>query len=461
MADGGTEDTRIEAASDSILGGTAVDARAAIRKKRDGGRHSAEEIYALTAGFTRGRIPDYQIAAWLMAVYFRGLDAEETLSLTQAMLHSGEVITFPGLPGPTVDKHSTGGVGDKISIALAPIVAACGAYVPMISGRGLGHTGGTLDKLESIPGFRTQLAAEEFRKLVRDFGLAFGGQTSSLAPADGRLYALRDVTATIECIPLIVSSILSKKFSSGTRRVVFDVKTGRGAFMRDRARARELAGTLLEVTRGLGHDGTALLTNMDQPLGEAVGNSLEMVEAIDILHGGGPGDSRALTMLLAGEMLALAGLAPTAAEGEKTARLAVVGGKAYKKFLEIVEAQGGQPRYVDDPKQLPRAPKVHEVRSRRAGYVVAVDAFEVGEIVVHLGGGRLSKEDRVDPTVGVMLLHKVGDRVDAGEVLARVHARDAAQEAIQSLAAAFRIDDAAPEVSPLVLERIDAPRATV
>jgi len=453
VADGTTDETR-ETDTESILGGTAVDARAAIRKKRDGGKHSADEITALTSGFTRGRVPDYQIAAWLMAVYFRGLDAEETLALTQAMLHSGEVITLPGLPGPTVDKHSTGGVGDKISLALAPIVAACGGFVPMISGRGLGHTGGTLDKLESIPGFRTQLATEEFRKLVRLQGLAFGGQTASLAPADGRLYALRDVTATIECIPLIVSSILSKKFASGTRRVVFDVKTGRGAFMRDRERARALAHTLLDVTRGLGFEGVALLTDMDQPLGNAVGNALEVVEAIDILHGGGPEDAKALTLALAGEMLALAGLAPTAEEGAKEARMAVVGGKAYKKFLEIVEAQGGEPRYVDDPKQLPRAAKVHPVPSPRAGVVAVLDAFQVGEVVVHLGGGRLRKEDRVDPAVGVTLLKKVGDRVEAGEPLARVHAQDAAQEAIQSLVAAYRIEDEAPARGPLVLERV-------
>jgi pyrimidine-nucleoside phosphorylase len=453
VADGISDETR-ETEIDGVLGGTAVDARAAIRKKRDGGRHTAEEITALTAGFTRGRVPDYQIAAWLMAVYFRGLDADETLALTQAMLHSGEIVTLPGLPGPTVDKHSTGGVGDKISLALAPIVAACGGYVPMISGRGLGHTGGTLDKLESIPGFRTQLSTDEFRKLVRDRGLAFGGQTSSIAPADGRLYALRDVTATIECIPLIVSSILSKKFASGTKRVVFDVKTGRGAFMRDRERARALAANLLEVTRGLGFEGTALLTDMDQPLGYAVGNALEVAEAIDVLHGGGPEDTKALTMALAGEMLALAGIAPSPAEGEKEARLAVVGGKAYKKFLEIVEAQGGEPRYVDDPKQLPRAPKVHPVPSPRAGVVAALDAFQVGEVVVHLGGGRLRKDDRVDPAVGVTLIRKVGDRVEAGEPLARVHAQDAAQEAIQSLVAAYRIEDEAPARGPLVLERI-------
>jgi pyrimidine-nucleoside phosphorylase len=457
------EQTNEERADDlgSALGGPVVDARAAIRKKRDGGTHGADEILALTAGFTRGRIPDYQIAAWLMAVYFRGLDAEETLALTQAMLHSGELISLPGLSGPTVDKHSTGGVGDKISLALAPIVAACGAFVPMISGRGLGHTGGTLDKLEAIPGMRVQLGTDEFRKLVRAHGLAFGSQTSDIAPADRLLYALRDVTATVECIPLIVSSILSKKFASGTKRVVFDVKAGRGAFMRDVSKARELAGQLLEVTRGLGFEGTALITNMDQPLGRNIGNALEVSEAVDVLHGGGPEDVRELTYKLAGEMLALAGLSASPEEGEKWAKMVVSGGKAFAKFQEVVEAQGGDPRYVIDPTQLPKSPRVHAIESPREGYVTALDAFEVGEIVVHLGGGRLKKDDKVDPSVGIVLLKKVGDRVEAGEPLATIHAKDAAQEAIHALERAYRIGDEPPKRAPLLLERLQAPPAAV
>jgi len=443
------------------LGGTEIDARAAIRKKRDGGKHGADEILALTAGFTRGKIPDYQVAAWLMAVFFQGLDQEETLALTEAMLHSGEVISLPGLSGPTVDKHSTGGVGDKISLALAPIVAACGGFVPMISGRGLGHTGGTLDKLESIPGVRVQLGAEEFRKLVRAHGLAFGSQTSDIAPADRLLYALRDVTSTVECIPLIVSSILSKKFASGTKRVVFDVKTGRGAFMREIERARELASQLLSVTRGLGFEGTALITNMDQPLGRAVGNALEVAEAVDVLHGGGPEDTRALTLKLAGEMLALAGLSASPEQGEMAAKAAVQGGKAFAKFQEIIEAQGGSPRYIGDTTQLPKAPRVHGIESPREGYVTALDAFEIGEIVVHLGGGRLRKDDKVDPSVGIMLLKKVGDRVAQGEPLATIHAKDAAQVAIQALSEAYTIGDEPPRQRPLVLERVQAPAAAV
>jgi len=445
----------------STLGGPVVDARAAIRKKRDGGKHSADEILALTAGFTRGRIPDYQIAAWLMAVYFQGLDADETLALTQAMLHSGELITLPGLSGPTVDKHSTGGVGDKVSLALAPIVAACGAFVPMISGRGLGHTGGTLDKLESIPGMRVQLPSDEFRKLVRAHGLAFGSQTSDIAPADRLLYALRDVTATVECIPLIVSSILSKKFASGTKRVVFDVKAGRGAFMRSPERARELARQLLEVTRGLGFEATALITNMEQPLGRNVGNALEVAEAIDVLHGGGPDDTRELTLRLAGEMLVLAGLADSVPDGEHKARIAVTAGKAFAKFMEIVEAQGGSPRYLGDPSQLPKTERSHGIVAPRDGYVTSLDAFEVGEIVVHLGGGRLRKDEKVDPAVGIVLLKKVGDRVAAGEPLATIHARDAAQEAIQALTGAYHIGDQPPARASLVLERMQAPSAAV
>jgi pyrimidine-nucleoside phosphorylase len=433
-----------------------VDARAAIRHKREGGRHTPEELSELAAAYARGDVPDYQMAAWLMAVFFRGLDRDETMALTRAMLHSGTVIEFEDLPGPTVDKHSTGGVGDKISLPLAPMVAACGAYVPMLSGRGLGHTGGTLDKLESIPGFRTRLSIEEFKRQVRRSGLAFGGQTEELAPADGRLYALRDVTATVECVPLIVSSILSKKFASGTRRVVFDVKTGGGAFMKDREHAAELAGALLEVTRALGFEAVALLTSMGQPLGHAVGNALEVVESIEVLRGGGPPDVRQLTLRLAGEMLALAGLVPSTAEGEVQARAAVADGRALAKLREVVEAQGGDPRVVDDPGRLPRARRVVEVRSPRAGYVSALDAYRVGETVVGLGGGRLRKEDGIDPGVGVVLCKKIGDSVAAGEPLARIHARDSTGAAMSALLASFRIEDRAPEPLPLVLERIPA-----
>jgi pyrimidine-nucleoside phosphorylase len=433
-----------------------VDARTAIRRKRDGGRHTPEEVQALADAYARGEVTDYQMAAWLMAVYFRGLDRDETMALTRTMLHSGTVIEFTDLPGPTVDKHSTGGVGDKISLPLAPIVAACGACVPMLSGRGLGHTGGTLDKLESIPGLRTRLGIDEFKRQVREHGLAFGGQTEELAPADGRLYALRDVTATVECVPLIVSSILSKKFASGTRRVVFDVKTGAGAFMREPERAHVLAQALLEVTRALGYEGVALVTDMDQPLGAACGNALEVAESIAVLRGGGPADVRELTFRLAGEMLALAGAAGSVAAGEAAARAAVADGRALRKFREVVAAQGGDPRAVDDPGRLPRAPRVVEVASPRDGHVAAVDAYQVGETIVRLGGGRLRKEDDVDPAVGVVLLKKTGDRVAAGEILALVHARDAAEGARAAVLAAYRIAAAPAAPGPLVRERIPA-----
>jgi pyrimidine-nucleoside phosphorylase/thymidine phosphorylase len=435
-----------------------VDARTAIRHKRDGGRHTPEEVQALADAYAKGEVPDYQMAAWLMAVFYQGLDRDETMALTRAMLHSGTVIEFEDLPGPTVDKHSTGGVGDKISLPLAPIVAACGAYVPMLSGRGLGHTGGTLDKLESIPGFRTRLSIDEFKRQVRALGLAFGGQTADLAPADGKLYALRDVTATVECVPLIVSSILSKKFASGTRRVVFDVKTGRGAFMRRHERAHELGRALLEVTGALGFEGVALVTDMDQPLGRAAGNALEVVESIEVLRGGGPEDVRALTLRLAGEMLALAGLAPSVAAGEALAGGALADGRALAKFRAVVEAQGGDPRAIDDPGRLPRAPRVVDVPAPRAGHVAVLDAYAVGEIVVRLGGGRLRKEDGVDPGVGVELLKKVGDRVEAGEPLARIHARDSAEAASSDLVESYRIEDRPTRPGPLVLERIPPAR---
>jgi pyrimidine-nucleoside phosphorylase len=425
-----------------------------LRIKRDGGRHSPDDLEAFLEDYTNDHIPDYQMAAWLMAVYLRGLDKVETLALTRVMLNSGRVLDLSSLPGPTVDKHSTGGVGDKISLPLAPIVAACGAYVPMISGRGLGHTGGTLDKLESIPGFNTRLEPERFIAQVTELGMAFGGQTADLAPADGRLYALRDVTATVECIPLIVSSILSKKFASGTARVVFDVKTGSGAFMREKERARELALALLEVTSAMGRSASALITNMDQPLGEAIGNALEVGESIDILKGEGPADVRELTLRLAGEMLHLAGLAASVEEGEKQAARAVADGTALERFRRVIEVQGGDPRVITDPDRLPRAPQHLEVPAARDGFVCSVDAFAIGEAIVDLGGGRRQKEDDIDPAVGVMIAKRVGDRVKAGEPLARVHARTGDDGACFEVSRAFEICDSPPTAAPLVWERL-------
>ncbi len=430
------------------------DARAFIRTKRDGARHAPGAVRDFVRAFTAGAVPDYQVAAWLMAVFFRSLEDEETFELTDAMLHSGEVIAFTDLPAPTVDKHSTGGVGDKISLPLAPLVAACGACVPMISGRGLGHTGATLDKLESIPGFDPKLPVADFTRLVRTLGFAFGGQTAQLAPADGKLYALRDVTATVECIPLIIASILSKKFASGTEAVVFDVKTGRGAFMRERADALMLAQGLIAVSKRMGKRATALITNMDQPLGCAIGNALEVQESIDVLKGSGPADVRELTLALAGEMLVLAGLAPNVAEARASAERALQSGAALAKFRAIVEAQGGDPATIDDPSRLPRAPHVEPVLAGAGGFVAAIDSYALGELVVHLGGGRVRKEDVIDPAVGIVLARKVGDRVDAGQPLAFVHTRDGAADARAALAGAYRIEPKAPVAPSLVLERL-------
>ena len=434
---------------------SSFDARSFIREKRDGARHAPGAVRAFVAAFTADGVPDYQVAAWLMAVFFRGLDPEETFELTDAMLRSGEVIRFEGLPAPTVDKHSTGGVGDKISLPLAPLVAACGACVPMISGRGLGHTGGALDKLESIPGFDPKLEVAAFKRLVRELGLAFGGQTAQLAPADGKLYALRDVTATVECVPLIIASILSKKYASGTDAVVFDVKTGRGAFMRERSDARKLAEGLIAVSKRMGKRAAALITNMDQPLGFAIGNALEVVESIDILMGRGPADVRELTLALASEMLVLARVAPDVAAARARAEQALASGAALEKFRAIVAAQGGDVQAIDQPSRLPRAPQVVPVPAPRAGFVHGIDAYALGELVVHLGGGRTRKEDVIDPAVGVVLAKKTGDPVAAGEPLAHLHVRDStATDALRTLAAAYRIEAGAPTATQLVLERL-------
>jgi len=427
------------------------DARQFIRDQRDGVRHAPGAVRDFVAAFTRGDIPEYQVTAWLMACFFRPPSEEETFELTDAMLHSGEVIRFEGLPAPTVDKHSTGGVGDKISLPLAPIVAACGACVPMISGRGLGHTGGTLDKLESIPGFSPFLGVADFKRLVASHGMAFGAQTAELAPADGKLYALRDVTATVECIPLIIASILSKKYASGTEAVVFDVKTGRGAFMRERADARKLAEGLIGVSKQLGKRATALITNMDQPLGIAVGNALEVIESIDVLAGGGPPDVRELTLALAADMLVLAGVEREVTAARVRAEHALKSGAARAKFRAIVEAQGGDPGVVDQPSKLRLAPELN-VPAPRGGHVHAIDAYAIGELLVRMGGGRARKEDTIDPSVGMRLVKKVGDRVTAGEPIAVIHGGDAAAAA--SLASAYRIEDGAPAAAPLVIERL-------
>lgn len=427
-----------------------------IKRKRDGLRLSAAEIEHLVIGIARGYVEDYQASALLMAVYFRGLDDEELAAWTLAMRDSGRTLDWSREGVVRVDKHSTGGVGDKISIPLAPIVAACGVGVPMISGRGLGHTGGTLDKLEAIPGFRTQLTTEEIVAGVAEIGVAMGGQTADLAPADRMLYALRDVTGTVESIPLITSSILAKKLAEGLDGLVMDVKVGRGAFMKTIDGARELARRIVSTAKLAGTPTVALLTRMDDPLGEACGNANEIRESIDVLRGGGPADVAELTLRLAAEMLVLGGAAPGIEEGRLRARSAIESGAALDRFRTLVERQGGDPRVVDDPSRLPAAPGRTEIAVEEDGYLTHVDAERVGLAVVALGGGRVKMTDAVDPGVGVVVRRKSGARVRRGDVVFEVTYRDEGRlaEARRHLREALGVGPAPPPVPPLVLERL-------
>jgi pyrimidine-nucleoside phosphorylase len=427
-----------------------------IARKRDGGALTDAEIRAVIAGATNGTIPEYQIAALLMAIVWRGLDARELVTWAEAMIASGDRMDLGSIPGRKVDKHSTGGVGDKISLCLAPLVAACGVPVPMMSGRGLGHTGGTLDKLEAIPGFRTALPPARFKRVLERAGLVLAGQSARLVPADRLLYALRDATATVESIPLIASSILSKKVAEGADALVMDVKVGRGAFLPSRARARSLARTLVTLGRRLGLEVRALLTAMDEPLGLEIGNANELAEAIAVLRGEGPADVRALTLRLGAEMLLLGRAAKT--RGEATARLerALASGDGLERLALCVHLHGGDARVIDDPTRLPRAPRVHVVRAPRAGVVTVVDAGALGRSATLLGAGRLRKEDRVDPGVGLTLHAKQGARVGRGDALCTVRYADGARLAATraALEGAFRLGARAPAASPLVLETI-------
>jgi thymidine phosphorylase len=416
-----------------------------IKAKRDGRPLPADEIRALVDGYMRGEVADYQMAAFCMAVFFRGMSDAETAALTDAMLRSGDVLDLSDLPGVKVDKHSTGGVGDKVSIALAPIAAACGVVVPMISGRGLGHTGGTLDKLEAIPGFRVRLPVERFREVLAETGACLIGQTDRLAPADRRLYALRDVTATVESIPLIASSIMSKKLAEGIDGLVLDVKVGSGAFMKRLEDGERLARALAAIGRGMGKRVVALLTGMDQPLGRAVGNALEVAESVEVLAGGGPADVVELTLALAREMLDAAGLSDVDPAG------ALRDGRAMDTWRAMLRAQGGDP---DAP--LPEAAEVEVVRSTVDGYVSTVDALAIGVAAWRAGAGRARKEDPVSAAAGVLLHRKPGDPVRAGDPLYELRAdepgrlaaaRDAAAEAVT-------VAPSAPAEVPLVLERI-------
>jgi pyrimidine-nucleoside phosphorylase/thymidine phosphorylase len=429
-----------------------------IHRKRDGHAIPPEAIAALIRGFTAGEIPDYQMAAFCMAVFFRGMDDAEVGALTRAMLESGDVLDLSGIPGRKVDKHSTGGVGDKISLPLAPLVAACGVRVPMVSGRGLGHTGGTLDKLEAIPGFRVDLPVERFRAQVAELGCCLIGQTARIAPADKRLYALRDVTATVESIPLIAGSIMSKKLAEGIDGLVLDVKVGGGAFMKTLEDARLLARTLGGIGRTMGKRVTALLTDMSQPLGRAVGNALEVEESIEILRGRGPADVRALTVELGAEMLLLGGVAATLGEGRAAIAAAIADGRGLARFRQIVEAQGGDPRAVDDPSRLPRSARLQDVPSPAAGVVEAIDAEAVGLAAMALGAGRARVEDRIDPAAGIVVHKRLGDTVERGEPLCTLHGGTGGEppERVATRAgAAWRIGRGPAVIPTLLIERME------
>jgi pyrimidine-nucleoside phosphorylase len=431
-----------------------LDPREFIRTKRDGRVHSAASIAAFVAGHLRGEIPDYQVSAWLMAAYLNGLDVRETEALTEALLRSGRTFDWSDLGRPSADKHSTGGVGDKISLILAPLVAACGVLVPMVSGRGLGHTGGTLDKLESIPGFRTRLEPDAMRSQLDRIGVVMVGQGPDLAPADGLMYALRDVTSTVEREYFIVPSIVSKKVAEGAGALAYDVKCGSGAFMKTREDAMRLARRLISVTRALGRKAGARVTDMSQPLGEAVGNALEVAESIAVLKGGGPADVRELTLELSALMLSLSGAA-SAAEAPARARQALDSGAAWERFVELVRAQGGDPASVERAGGLPAAPVRKPVAAAVSGVLEAVDSFALGELGVAIGGGRRAKEDPVDPRVGILVKRRVGERVDAGDVLAELHLAKDDPAAVERARACFRVSDGPVATLPLILERID------
>jgi len=427
-----------------------------IARKRDGAALSREEIDAFVRGAIDGSWADYQLSALLMAIFLRGMTPEETAALTDAMMRSGVVADLSAVRMPKADKHSTGGVGDKVSIHLAPMVAACGVAVPMISGRGLGHTGGTVDKLESIPGFRMGLTIAEYSAQVSRIGLSLICQTSELAPADGKLYALRDVTATVECIPLICASILSKKLAEGIDVLVLDVKHGSGAFMKEKTRARELAVALTSVAKAMGKPARAVMTAMDEPLGHAVGNALEVAESIGCLRGSGARDLMEVTYALGAQMLVLSGAAGDVAAARARLEGAVASGTALAKFRELLEAQGGDARVVDDPSRLPQARTRSPLPSPRSGFVARVDAMGVALAALRLGAGRARAEDRVDHAVGISGLVKVGDRVSAGDPLCVVHSNDegAHADAVGMLGAAVVIGDAPVTPAPLVGEVI-------
>jgi pyrimidine-nucleoside phosphorylase len=427
-----------------------------IRKKRDGAILSTAEINWLVDQYTRELIPDYQMSAWLMAVYWRGMNARETSDLTLAMAHSGEELHVRDTISPVVDKHSTGGVGDKVTLAVAPLVAACGVAVGKMTGRGLGHTGGTVDKLESITGFRSALSREEFMRILTQHHIVLSGQSSDLAPADGKMYALRDVTGTIESIPLIAASIMSKKLAIGASHLLLDVKVGSGAFMKDFERARELARTMVDIGRLAGLHTVAAITSMDQPLGRAIGNALEMAEAISILRGRGPADVSELCHHEASELLVMTGTVDTMSEAETRVERAILTGAAVAKLAEVIEAQDGDPHQVERPELLPKAPVRTMLLAPRSGYIASIEAEQIGLASMRLGAGRFKKGDKVDHRTGFILQAKLGDFRQAGEPLVEIHARsDSEAASVQdALLACYTWSDAPVIAGPLVYDTI-------
>ena len=429
-----------------------------IIKKREKGELTQEEINFFVQGFVKGDIPDYQVSAWAMAILLNGMTARETTDLTLAMVHSGHILDLTGIVDIAVDKHSSGGVGDKTTLTVLPTVAACGLPVGKMSGRGLGFSGGTLDKMESIPGYRCDLNTDEFKKQLKEKGIVLTGQSLDLAPADGKLYALRDVTGTVPSTPLIASSIMSKKIAAGAQAIVLDVKVGKGAFMETLEAARELADLMTQIGELAGRKTICLLSDMNQPLGHAVGNALEVKEAIETLKGGGPEDFREHCLHVSAHMLVVGRRAKDLKEGRALAEKALADGRALAKFRVLVEAQGGDASYVDDPDQLPKAKFVEAVKSPRSGWLAQVNARDVGEASVLLGAGRAKKSDAIDHAVGFVIHHKVGERVEGGQPLFTVHANDEQKlaEARERVLAAYVFSDKAVPALPLFYDADDA-----
>jgi pyrimidine-nucleoside phosphorylase/thymidine phosphorylase len=425
-----------------------------IHRKREGEELSAEEIQFLVDGYTRGEIPDYQISAFLMAVFFSGMSDREVGALTEQLIGSGSLVDLSSVEGVKVDKHSTGGVGDKTSLIASPIAAAAGVVVPSIAGRGLGHTGGTLDKLESIPGFRTDLTIDEFKAQLSAIGIAFIGQTAEVAPADSKLYALRDATATVDSIPLIASSIMSKKLAEGMDALVLDVKVGSGAFMKKQVDARRLAQMMVAIGRRVDKRVQALITDMSQPLGYAIGNALEVMEVSQTLQNGGPADLTRLSLELAARMIYLGKATKTLDEARELAQAKLLDGSGYRKFHEVIAAQGGNPQVLDHFELLPNATAVHEISTSRGGYISAIDAELIGQASSMIGAGRNTKEDSIDPAVGVILEVKVGQKIEAGSILCRLYhtTETNLEEAAELVEDAFRISQQAVEERDLILE---------